>query len=203
MSKVIDFNAREFRFDETCVSNVGERAFITTALGNAEVWEIGDWGWNWSQIFCEKRLDKNTDYILRFAMTGGHNDTDDAVSMVQLYGTDSYDTLEEAWQNRLNFVLAGSHFEPIISKHDKTGLLRVFEIPFNTGEQENWRIVFIAQHAVARFFAPLELSAYDDLEDLTYDEWRNERREQIDAEWSGLPDFLQKIKTFEKIIDKI
>lgn len=77
MSNVINFSAREFRFDKTCKENTGTRAFITTALGNTEAYEIGDWGWKWTQIFCEKKLEKNTDYIFRFAMTGGHNDTDD------------------------------------------------------------------------------------------------------------------------------
>lgn len=184
MSKVIDFIAREFKFDPNCTSNVGERMFMTTALGNAEVWEIGDWHWNWSQINCEKKLEKNMDYVFRFAMTGGYNDTDDAVSQVILCGVDGYDTPEEAWENRITFALARSRYEPIISKHDKTGLLRVFEIPFNTGEQETWRIFFVAQHAVARFFTAKELVEYEKLEDLTYEEWWNERRIQLDKEWN-------------------
>lgn len=184
MSKVIDFIAREFKFDPNCGSNAGERVFMTTALGNAEVWEIGDWHWNWSQITCEKKLEKNMDYVLRFAMTGGHNDTDDAVSQVILCGVDGYDTPEEAWENRMSFALARSRYEPIVSKRDKTGLLRVFEIPFNTGEQETWRIFFAAQHAVARFFAAKEFAEYEKLEDLTYDEWWNERRKQLDKEWN-------------------
>ena len=72
MSKVINFNAREFRLDETCTDNVGERSYQTTSLGSFEMWEIGDWSWSWTQIVSGKKLEKNTDYIFRFAMTGGH-----------------------------------------------------------------------------------------------------------------------------------
>lgn len=185
MSNVINFSAREFRFDKTCEENTGTRAFITTSLGNTEAYEIGDWGWKWTQIFCEKKLEKNTDYIFRFAMTGGHNDTDDEVSLTEIYALDGYDGLASAWEDRMTFALGKSRYAPVISKRDKTGMLRVFEIPFNTGDSENWRFVLIAQHAVATFFAPLENSAYDGLEDLTYEQWREERMAQLDGENSG------------------
>lgn len=192
MSKVINFNAREFRLDETCVtfdddgnvigrSNVGERAYQTTSLGSFEMWEIGDWGWNWTQIVSEKKLEKNTDYILRFAMTGGHCDTFDETSKVILNAKDGYDTPEAAWEDRMTFNIAQSKYEPVISKRDKTGLLRVFEIPFNSGEKENWRIVFVAMHAVARFFTAPDNAAFEKLEDFTYDDWRREREQQLNT----------------------
>lgn len=201
MSNVINFSAREFRFDKTCSENTGTRAFITTALGNTEAYEIGDWGWKWTQIFCEKKLEKNTDYIFRFAMTGGYNDTDDEVSLAEIYALDGYDDLTSAWEDRMTFALGKSRYAPVISKRDKTGLLRVFEIPFNTGDSENWRFVLIAQHAAATFFAPLENSSYDGLEDLTYDRWREERAAQLNGENTGwnklsfsLPDITSAVK---------
>ena len=43
MSKVINFNARDFEFDNYCDKNVGFRGFISTPYGNEEIWEIGDW----------------------------------------------------------------------------------------------------------------------------------------------------------------
>ena len=42
MSNVINFSAREFRFDKTCEDNTGIRAVITTSQGNTEAYEIGD-----------------------------------------------------------------------------------------------------------------------------------------------------------------
>ena len=38
MSKVIEFNTRDFKFEDTCKSNVGFRGFVSTALGNEEIW---------------------------------------------------------------------------------------------------------------------------------------------------------------------
>ena len=90
MSKVIDFNAREFRFDETCRSsdgnavNAGTRAYVTMSFGNTEVWEIGDWNWTWSQIRRDVKLAKNTDHVFRFSMEGGVCSTDDAVTIAHI-----------------------------------------------------------------------------------------------------------------------
>ena len=188
MSKVINFNAREFRLSKTTFDDLddtgrvvrsnrnifGERKFMTTSVGNFEMWEIGNWQWDWAQIMSETKLEKDTDYILRFAMLGGYCDTFDATSEVILYTTDGYDTDEAAWEDRMIFDLAQSRYEPVMSKKDKKGLLRVFEIPFNTGEKENWRIIFVAMHAVASFFAAPDNSVCEKLEDYTYDDWRRE-----------------------------
>lgn len=166
MSNVINFSAREFRFDKTCEDNTGIRAVITTSQGNTEAYEIGDWSWSWTQIFCDKKLEKNTDYIFRFAMTGGHNDTDDEVSLAEIYALDGYDDPTSAWEDRMTFALGKSRYAPVISKRDRTGLLRVFEIPFNTGDSENWRFVLIAQHAVAAFLLLLKIPLMTDLRTL-------------------------------------
>lgn len=173
MSKAIDFNAREFKFDKECTNNVGSRMFVTDFKGdNTEQFEIGDWQWSWTQIRCEKTLEKNTDYLFRFAMTGGHNDTDDAVSQLIIF-------FDEDWEERYVYPLDKSRYNPVVSKRTKDGLLRVFEVPFNTGNAEKTTFLLIAQHAVARFFAPCELSAYSELEDMTYAQWWEERQYQL------------------------
>ena len=61
-------------------------------------------------------------------------------------------------------------------------MLRVFELPFNTGDHENWRIIIVAQHAIARFFTPKENDYYSELEDLNFEQWRRERTEQLAME---------------------
>ncbi|MGN1416046.1 MAG: hypothetical protein ACI4XF_04340 [Oscillospiraceae bacterium] len=173
MSKAIDFNAREFKFDKECTTNVGSRMFVTDFRGeNTEQFEIGDWQWSWTQIRCEKFLEKNTDYLFRFAMTGGHNDTNDAVSQLIIF-------FDEDWEDRYVYPLDKSRFKPAVSKRDESGLLRVFEMPFNTGNAEKTTFLLIAQHAVARFFAPCELSAYSVLEDMTYAQWWEDRQRQL------------------------
>lgn len=189
MSKVIDFYARDFRFNDTCSSNVGFRGFITTALGNEEIWEIGDWGWNWTDIRADKfGLEKNTDYVFRFAMTGGHNDDGSEVSMVHIYylddsasqaGPDQEKQNADGREDRFTYCIQMSKFQPVLSKRDKTGMLRVFELPFHTGEHENWRIAIISQHAIARFFPAREPEAYSELEDLSFEQWYEERMTQL------------------------
>ncbi|MGN0693213.1 MAG: hypothetical protein ACI4K7_12755 [Oscillospiraceae bacterium] len=180
MSKAIDFNAREFKFDKECTANVGSRMFVTDFKGdNTEQFEIGDWKWSWTQIRCEKLLEKNTDYLFRFAMTGGHNDTNDAVSQLIIF-------FDEDWEERYVYPLDKSRYNPAVSKRTEDGLLRVFEVPFNTGNAVKTTFLLIAQHAVARFFAPYELSAYSELEDMTYSQWWEDRQRQLrGGSWSS------------------
>lgn len=177
MSKVIDFNARDFGFDESCVStdggevNVGGRAFVTTQLGNTEVWEIGDWRWSWSQIKCEKKLEKNTDYVFRFSMEGGICSTDDAVTTAQIFPKDG-------WESRCSYTLDHNKFMPAVCKKCGDGLLRTFELPFNTGETEEWGIVLTSLHAVTRYFAPADTKLLEKLPDISYSDWWAERKSE-------------------------
>ncbi|MBE5862977.1 MAG: hypothetical protein E7295_09015 [Lachnospiraceae bacterium] len=98
MSKVIHFNARNFEFDSSCNTNVGFRGFVTTVLGNEEVWEIGNWNWDWTQICANLTgLEKNMDYMFRFAMTLGHNDDNREESLVHIHYNDGDG--KQAWED--------------------------------------------------------------------------------------------------------
>ena len=182
MSKVIQFDARAFGFDPSCETNTGYRGFITTENGNEEIWEIGDWNWNWTQIQSTiKGLEPNTDYVFRFAMTLGHNDDDREESLVHVHylGGDE----KQAWNDRFTYCIGKSRFQPIISKR-ATGedtMLRVFELPFNTGDHTEFKILIISQHAVARFFRAADNAAYEGMEDLSYAQWRTERTATLEA----------------------
>ena len=191
MSKVIEFNVREFRFDETCRSidgsevNAGMRAYVTMSFSNAEVWEIGDWCWTWSQIRRDLKLEKNTDYVFRFSMEGGVCDTDDAVAIAHI-------APKRDWEDRYSYILDHNKFMPVICKKDGDGLLRIFELPFNTGEDEDWIIYLIAQHAVARYFAPVDISLIESLPDISYNDWwaecqRKKRNERIKEKMNAQP----------------
>lgn len=185
MSKVIDFNAREFNFDDTCRSldgaevNTGMRAFVSLSFGNAEVWEIGDWCWTWSQIECRKTLEKNTDYVFRFSMEGGVCDTDDAVTVAHICP-------KGKWEERYSFLLDHNKFLPAVCKLDGDALLRIFELPFNTGEYEEWRIILQAQHAVTRYFAPVNSAVLEGLPDISYKDWWAECQRRKQAERAGM-----------------
>ena len=178
MSNIINFNAREFKFDETCQSldgspvNVGSRMFISDFSGeNAEVFEMGDWQWTWSQIKCEKQLEPNTDYVFRFAVQGGVNHTGDGQSRFMIYR-------DKDWEDRLEYPLERSRFKPTLSKRTESGLLRVYEIPFNSGESGNIKFMFNVQHFIEIIMPAKELEVYAELEDYTYDQWWQEAHGQ-------------------------
>ena len=188
MSKVINFNARNFEFDSTCESNVGFRGFVTTALGNEEVWEIGNWNWDWTQIRANfTGLEKNMDYVFRFAMTLGHNDDNREESLVHIHYTDGDE--QAGWDDRFTYCIRMSRFQPIISKRnpDEDTMIRVFELPFNTGDHSDFRIIIVSQHAVARFFTARENAAYEGLEDLSYPQWREQRTAYLEKHQWDLP----------------
>lgn len=182
MSKIIDFHTRDFEFEKTCNSNVGFRGFITTPVGDEEIWEIGSWGWDWTQITSKAyQLEPNTDYIFRFAMTLGHNDDNREESLVHIVYCDDG---KDGWEDRFTYCIRMSRFKPIISKRvtDEQTMLRVFELPFHTGDHSEWRIMIVSNHAVARFFRAKEIASYANLEDLSYEDWRKERTAFLDAE---------------------
>lgn len=205
MSNVINFNAREFKFDSTCGSNVGSRMVVSGKDGRIiELYEIGDWNWAWTQIKCTKQLEPNTDYVFRFAMTGGHNDTEDAVSQLIIYN-------DEDWDDRFTYPLDKSRFKPLFSKRDESGLLRVYEIPFTTGSTGAVTFIIVAQHAVARFMPALDNEAYSEMENLTYEQWWDERKKSFDTRedfggWSNIDlsgAVISSGRMLKKILEKI
>lgn len=185
MSKVIDFNARKFRFDETCKSsdgtpvNAGQRAFVTTSAGNAEVWEIGDWRWTWSQIRQDLTLEPNTDYVFRVAVEGGVCDTNDMTTVAHIVPKDN-------WDERYSFLLDHDKFRPVICKNADGGLVRVFELPFSTGDCTEWTILLAAQHAVTRFFAPVDADALGNYSDTNYWYWWEHRNDRKNTDVSDI-----------------
>lgn len=177
MSNIINFNAQEFKFDESCQStdgtpvNAGSRIFLTDFRGeNVQAFDIGDWDWTWSQIKCDRQLEPNTDYVFRFAVQGGVNNTGDGQSHFMVI-------FDEDWDNKLEYPLERSRFKPVLSKKAEDGLLRVYEIPFNSGSG-NVRFVFTALHFMETIMPAYELEAYAELEDQTYGQLWQEIQER-------------------------
>lgn len=184
MSNIINFNAQEFKFDETCQStdgnsvNAGSRMFISDFRGeNVHAFEIGDWSWTWSQIKCDKQLEPNTDYVFRFAVQGGVNNTGDGQSHFIVIRDNDYD-------NRLEYPLERSRFKPVLSKKTEDGFLRVYEISFNSGSG-NVRFIFNALHFVETIMPAYEFEAYAELEDQTYAQLWQEIQERTGNKFHG------------------
>ena len=175
MSKVIDFDPRDFKADKSCENNVIAKYFVTDKDGkNAIAYSIGNWSWDWTQICCDKKLEKNTDYVFRFVMVGGYCSTWNETSQFKILSVPDGGSLEEANENAYTYDLAQNRYKPVLCKKTDEGMLRLFEIPFSTFDCEDFRFVFIAMHAVATLYAPKELSAYADLDDTNFDQLREE-----------------------------
>lgn len=179
MSRIIEFNARNFRIDpDTDYSNVGQRVMLSTEAGVTEAFEIGDWGWRWTQIIQDLEVEPDTDYVFRFAIDGGHNDSKDEICQVMIFP-------EGGWEDRYVFPLERSRYQPVLSKRlneaqrDCDTFLRVYEIPFSTGLHTRFRIMIAVQHAVTRIYPALELSAYANMEDQTWAQWYTERMDRL------------------------
>lgn len=173
MSNVIDFNTRDFHFDSEVENPAGTRKFVTDNAGNnVEVFELGDWKWAWDQIRCTKSLLPDTDYVFRFAMTGGFHDCDNVVSQFIIF-------FDNQWEDRYVYSLTKSEYKPVISKRYGDNLLRIYEIPFHTGSSRETAFMFRSQHTVACFMPAKDAEYYADMEDLDYEAWWKERQSLI------------------------
>ncbi|MDE6746726.1 MAG: hypothetical protein K2J72_08825, partial [Oscillospiraceae bacterium] len=125
------------------------------------------------QIRCEKQLEPNTDYVFRFAVQGGVNHTGDGQSRFIV-------VQDKNWEDRLEYPLERSRFKPTLSKRTESGLFRVYEIPFNSGESGNITLMFNVLHFIEVIMPAKELEAYAELEDYTYDRWWQEAHGQFE-----------------------
>ena len=186
MSKVIDFDPRDFKADKSCESNVIAKYFVTDNDGkNTIAYSIGNWDWDWTQICCDKKLEKNTDYVFRFVIVGGHCDTGDETSRFEILPIPEGGSVDDAYENRYTYDLAQNRYKPVLCKKTDEGMLRLFEIPFSTFDCEDFRFVFIAMHAVATLYAPKELSAYAEFEDTNFDQLREKINGKKDEDSSA------------------
>lgn len=174
MSKYIDFDPRDFRFDSNAGTGAGSRMVVSDHRKNPHmIFELGDWNGRWSQIICRKSLERNTDYVFRFAVSGGFDDWESAVSRFTLFPYND-------WGERVSYPLERCRCAPIICKRCGGTLLRVYEIPFNTGNISEYGFVFVSQKTVAEFFKAEAADYYSDLEDLDYSGWWQERQQHLD-----------------------
>ena len=168
MSKVIGFEARGFQIDPTCKgNNIANRMFVTDALGNnVEVFEIGDYGSNWTQISYEMPVEKNEDFEFLFAMTGDI-DADNNQSakcnfiIMPIHEADP----DKDWDNRYQYSLLHRDYKPTMEKVWNGSSIRFYRIPFNTGDADKIRFVFVAFQRPYKVFPVKNFEEYKALED--------------------------------------
>ena len=185
MSKIIEFDAREFHFDVECGTNAalnayavegaGMRQHVTNFLDEDEIiFEIGGAMCSSTQIKAVKMLENNTEYVFRFAIVLEMNDVDNAVSYFSIYHNGNQEEQEI-------YPFAQGKYKPVLSKKSSEGLLRVYEIPFQTGDAESTTLKFVTQNAVTRILPAHELPAYANLPDLTFEQWWEQRRKELET----------------------
>ncbi len=188
MSNVINFNARDFHFNAACESNVGSRMITTDKDGNSvESFTIGDWHWSWTEIMSTRKLGRDFNGVFRFELHGGYNSTDDATSRfsVILHREEAYTDAE--YQERFVYQIERSSYKPLISKKMPNGhLIRVYEIPFNTGDCEYATFAFTAMHAEQTMFPASDNESYSALDDMTYEQMTAHRDADEAANHSSL-----------------
>ncbi len=162
---ILNFNPSDFRINPQCRNSSYSKEVITDDfLNNLSTYKIGDWKWSWCQIDSDAKLEKNTDYLFRFAVAGGYNNTFDAVSRFIITKNSGIE------DDYTGYNLAKSAYKPVLSKSTNIehGWLRVFEVQFNTGDCDSFTFSFAVMHAEARIMPALDNEAYASLPDMDY-----------------------------------
>lgn len=176
MENIIEFKAKDFRFGSQ--NKYGGRMFVTKNGSNREVFELGtvdDWkrqGAPGSRnhfgtyIFAKKDLEPHTDYVFRIEVVSDGTLCDGSELRAAIF-----DVLDP--DDKTGYPLAQSRFAPSVSKKTADGgLVRVFELPYSTGDGSEYQINIFAYDCCVILDAPAEPEAYASLKDCAYAEWR-------------------------------
>ena len=185
MENIIEFKAKDFRFGSQ--NKYGGRMFVTKNGSNREVFDLGtvDEKKNWvgpnrnhcgTWIFAKKALEPHTDYVFRIEVTCDGTMNEDSDLRVAIF-----DVLD--YEDKTVYPLAQSRFAPSVSKKTADGgLIRVFELPYSTGDGNEYQINRFAYDCCVILDAPAEQEAYASLEDCAYAEWRAAQNPAKDPE---------------------
>ena len=173
MANIIDFKARGFKLVPECETNKGTRLVVTENGENVECFEIAEGGAK-TEIAHVAELEMNKDYVFRFTIKSRYIRLDLAECMVQVYFDEEGDgytyPLDRDNKNR---------FKPSLCKKTEDGLLRTFELPFNSGDAKKCTIRFTVSNMTAWIYPGKDNEAYADLPDVDYEQWRQDAIHQV------------------------
>lgn len=169
MSKIIEFDPRYFSIDKRSKNSFAARDFIDLPAGSTEAWEVGGGTRSRTLLVSDTTLQKYTGYVFRFGMTGGIDISGRKAVQIMIFPENNFD-------RGYAYMTEFSRTKPVLSKRYNSDILRVFELPFETGEFDKWRIVIITERTPAGFFAAGDTSDYNSLDDMTCEEWRQEQQ---------------------------
>ena len=174
IKNIIEFKSKDFRFGSQ--NKYGGRTFVTLDGRNTEVFDLGtvdagkgkygrnrDHDGTW--IFSKKTLEPHTDSDFRVEVTCDGTMNEDSDLRIAIF-----DVLDH--EDKTSYQLGQSRFEPVISKKASDGgLVRVFELPYSTGDGSEYQINIFAYDCRVTLDAPAEPEAYASLKDCSYAEW--------------------------------
>ena len=173
MANIIDFKARGFKLVPECASNKGTRLVVTEAGENVECFELAEGGAK-TEIAHVQELQKDTDYVFRFTMKSRYLRLDVAECMVQIYFDEEGDgytyPMDRDNKNR---------FKATVCKKYEDGLLRIFELPFNSGDATSCTIRITVSNMTAWIYPGKDPQAYAALPDVDYEQWRQDELHQV------------------------
>ena len=173
MANIIEFRARGFKLDEKISSSRGTRLVVTENGENVECFEIAQGGAN-TGITKTVQLEKDTDYVFRFAMKSRFVRADVAESCVSISFKEPGDgytyPLDRMDKNR---------FKPVVCKKLEEDILRVYELPFNSGDDTSCTISIQLHDMTAWIYPAKDNESYDALQDIDYDLYRQDEIHNI------------------------
>ncbi|MBR3306799.1 MAG: hypothetical protein IKI75_06045 [Lachnospiraceae bacterium] len=173
MAEIIEFKARAFKLDEECETNKGTRLIVTENDENVECFEIGENGAK-TEILSEVELEADKDYVFRFTVKSRFVKCGNAESSVNIY----FDEKDDGYTYPLDRE-DKNRFKSVVCKKTEDGLLRVFELPFNSGDATSCTIEISVNNMTAWIYPAKEKEAYDSLEDVVYEQWRQDELHRI------------------------
>ena len=173
MANIIDFKARSFKLDDSIKTNKGTRLIVTEGEESVECFELAEGG-ALTGIVRKVDLEKDQDYAFRFAVKSRFVRADAAECMVSIYFDEPGDgytyPIDRGDKNR---------FKPSVCKKTSEGILRVFTLPFNSGDATSATISIRVNNMTTWIYPAKDAEAYSLLEDVDYDQWRNDEVNKI------------------------
>lgn len=176
--KKIYFNPREWHFDYSIQSNSGSTMMITGIDGNlTEIFTIGGWNYAKTVIMTEPiATGKNQNCVFTFWLNGGEDDRISEICNLEIV----YPNVSESYTYKLSRGL----IKPVL--HCKGWEL--FEIKFNSGENESVILKFVSENAPMSIMTAADISKYSEYPDEpdVYAEYRPQRHNIVFRD--GWPD---------------
>lgn len=142
----IPFIAKDWHFVAD-TKKVGNRMFFNNYVDDLVCgFSLGNWNWDWVEIFNTMRLEKNSIYTISFWLNGGENDRNDSQCQFFYFSYDNpynHEEILKALEAKSIFMLNRNYIK--YKAHCNGWYL--YELPVVTDDKEFTELRFVAQCA--------------------------------------------------------